>query len=352
MSIEVKTGVKIRRNRFNAGAVAMVFILLAGCVADRPIHRPAATGQESIDYADPFHWVLRPEAGEDFKGVDLFYVYPTVVADRDHPLMSWGDAGVREKTERIARQQTGLFAGFANVYAPYVRQLEFHRIWAAIQNDSFDVETIRTGINDVRAAFRWFRANREPGRPFLLLGHSQGAMDLFQMMKEDFDDPGIASNLVAAYLIGMVILPGDLEGAPHLKPAAGGTDTGVIVTYNTEAPGAGASPFTGPGTWGINPLNWRTDGEPASRTLHLGAVFFDGDGRVARDEPGFCGAVLDEARGALVVDLADAGAYGAPELMGEGVLHMNDLYFFYRNLEHNARRRVAAFRAKQESPGR
>ena len=345
-------GVKIRRNRFKTGAVATAFILLAGCVANRPIHFAAVPDEESIEYADPFHWVLRPEAGEDSKGVDLFYVYPTVVADRDHPLMSWGDAGVREKTERIARQQTGLFAGFANVYAPYVRQLEFHRIWAAIQDESFDVETIRPGINDVRAAFRWFRANRGTDRPFLLLGHSQGAMDLFQMMKEDFDDPGIASNLVAAYLIGTAVRPGDLEGSPHLKLAAGETDTGVIVAYNTEAPGAAASPFTGPGTRGINPLNWRTDGEPASRSLHLGAVFFDGEGRVARDEPGFCGAVLHEDRGALVVDLADAEDYGAPELMGEGVLHMNDLYFFYRNLEHNARRRVAAFRAKQESQGR
>lgn len=352
MSIGEKTGVKIRRNRFSAGAVATAFILLAGCVADRPIHRPAVPDQASIDYADPFHWVLRPEAGADFKGVDLFYVYPTVVADPDHPLMSWTDADVRKKTERIARQQTGMFAGFANVYAPYARQLEFHRVWAAIKDEPFEVETIRTGIDDVRAAFRWFRANQEPGRPFLLLGHSQGAMDLFQMMKEDFDDPGIASGLVAAYLIGMAIQPGDLAGAPHLKPAAGETDTGVIVTYNTEAPGAGASPFTGPGTWGINPLNWRTNGEPASRSLHLGAVFFDGEGRVARDEPGFCGAVLDEDRGALVVDVADTEAYGAPELMGEGVLHMNDLYFFYRNLEHNARRRVAAFLSKRERSGR
>ena len=40
---------------------------------------------------------------------------------------------------------------------------------------------------------------------------------------------------VAAYLIGMAIRPEDIAGFPHLRMANGETDTGVIVTYNSEA---------------------------------------------------------------------------------------------------------------------
>ena len=53
----------------------------------------------------------------------------------------------------------------------------------------------------------------------------------------------------------------------------------MIVSYNTESPDAGPSIFTGPGTYCINPLNWRTDSVPADSSRNLGAVFFDGGRR-------------------------------------------------------------------------
>ena len=324
--------------------------LLAGCL--RGPERPAAgvEREDAPDYGDPANWVLRPEAAAARQGLDVFYIYPTVVADKDRPLMSWTDGGLREKTERIARQQTGMVDGFANVYAPYVRQLEFFRAMEALRRDSPDDEAMRTGADDTRAAFRHYLAHDNGGRPFVLLGHSQGAMDLFQMMKEDFDELPAATNLVAAYLIGMAIREEDLAGHPHLRLARGADDTGVIVTYNAEALVAVDTPFTGPGTYGINPLNWRTDEEPAASTLHLGAVFFDETGAVEREVPEFCEAVFDAERGALIVEPADGGAYDAPAILGEGVYHMNDLYFFYRNLAQNARDRAAAW-AGAESGG-
>ncbi len=314
--------------------------LLAGCA--RGPAGPAAGVEPvaAIDYGDPANWVLRPGAGAGRRALDVFYIYPTVVADREHPLMSWSDGELREKTERIARQQTGMFADFANVHAPYVRQLEFFRAMEALRRDPPDSEAMRTGVEDARAAFRHYLARENGGRPFVLLGHSQGAMDLFELMREDFDDLPAATNLVAAYLIGMAIRPEDLEGHPHLRLAEGESDVGVIVSYNAEAPGAADSPFTGPGTYGINPLNWRTDGAVGSRSMHRGAVFFDEAGAVEREVPEFCEAVFDVGRGALIVEPAEPGVYDAPALLGEGVYHMNDVYFFYRNLGENARKRA------------
>ncbi len=325
--------------------------LAAGCLKG-PEQRPAAAAawDAAPDYGDPAQWVLRPEAGAARQALDVFYIYPTVVADKEHPLMSWTDGELREKTERIARQQTGMFADFANVHAPYVRQLEFFRAMDALRCDPPDYEAMRTGADDTRAAFRHYLEHDNGGRPFVLLGHSQGAMDLFLMMRDDFGELPAATNLVAAYLIGMAIRAEDLAGHPHLRLARGADDTGVIVAYNAEAPVAVDTPFTGPGTYGINPLNWRTDEEPAASTLHLGAVFFDETGAVEREVPEFCEAVFDAERGALIVEPADGGAYDAPAILGEGVYHMNDLYFFYRNLAQNARDRAAAW-AGAESGG-
>ncbi|NLG34230.1 MAG: DUF3089 domain-containing protein [Lentisphaerae bacterium] len=298
---------------------------------------------EVIDYGDALNWVLRPGEDAERRDLDVFYVYPTVVADREHALMSWDSEEIRRKTERIARQQTGMMAEYANVFAPYCRQLEFYRIMEVVQSSEPDVEAMRTGMDDVRAAFRHYLEHWNGGRPFLLLGHSQGAMDLWELMKEDFDDPAVSSNLVAAYLLGMAISPEDFDAHPHLKPAMGEADTGVIVSFNSEAPEAAPSPFSGPGTYGINPLNWRTDGEPASASLHLGAVFFDETGQMTEEIPEFCSTTLDTTRGALIVEPVGGGTYDAPDLFGNGVFHMNDVYFFYHNLGENARVRAAAF---------
>lgn len=302
---------------------------------------------EPIRYDNPDNWVLLPETGEDLKPVDVFYVYPTVVAHNNRPLMSWTNDITCQKTEHIARQQSGIFASYANVYAPYCRQLEFHRAWAALTGpDAPDYAPMEQGILDIRDAFNYYMEHFNQGRPFILLGYSQGAMDLFFLMKDEFEKTGIPDQLIAAYLIGMSIRPEDVRQAPHLRFAAASNDTGVIITYNTELADTPESPFATPGAFCINPLNWSTADETASASLNLGAVFFDGQGRITNEAPGFCSARLDPDRGTLVVSPTLPGTYDAPDILGTGITHMNDIYLFYRNLEENGRQRIAAISQK------
>ncbi len=329
--------------------VLLIFVIIG---AVRSMLKPVPSAVTAPDYADAAAWALRPVDDAALQAVDVFYLHPVLVATPDEPLMQWKDTAVRQKVVVYSTQQAGMFTGFANVYVPFVRQLEYGRAIIALQQTPPDYAAMIDGAEDARRAFRHYMEQWNDGRPFILFGHSEGAMDLYHVLVNELADPAVRGRFVAAYLIGMPITTAELAASPHLRLAQDEADTSVIISYNTEAPEADPSVFSVPGAACINPLNWRTDAAPADRSLNLGAVFFDYEGTSTApvaELPAFCGAVVDPARGALIVELDEPAAYSAEKLMGKGVYHMNDIYFFYRNLAQNARTRATAFQAAQPS---
>ncbi|WP_294481177.1 DUF3089 domain-containing protein [uncultured Victivallis sp.] len=327
-------------------AAAILSATLSGCVQPCESAQACrlAAEKRSVDYAKPENWVMLPDCpAEERKPIDVFYVYPTVFASRKHAVMHWDSEEMRTKTRNIAGQQTGPFLPVGNVYAPFVRQGELHLVLAALAERPGTDAPMEIGFRDTVDAFRYYLKHWNGGRPFILVGHSQGAYDLLALLKREFKDPALRKKLIAAYLIGCPITDADLAGNPHLKMAEGPIDSGVIVTWNSEAREAAPSLFTGrPGTRCINPLNWRTDAVPAPAAANVGAVFFDGEGRITGEIPAFCGAEIRPETGALVVTPEFPGQYDS-SLLGAGIYHMNDIYFFYRNLEINARDRAASY---------
>ena len=162
--------------------------------------------------------------------------------------------------------------------------------------------------------------------------------------------PRLRERLVAAYLIGWSFTREDAEKFPWLKPARGETDLGVIVSYNTQLARAGHSFVLREGAFGINPVNWKTDGTPAPASAHKGAVIFDiATGKILKTVPHFSSARLEEESGALVVE-ADPAEYDASQsVFPAGVMHMYDYMFFYENLKENVRRRTDAWFEKNRS---
>ncbi|MBR1999727.1 MAG: DUF3089 domain-containing protein, partial [Lentisphaeria bacterium] len=146
---------------------------------------------------------------------------------------------------------------------------------------------------------------------------------------------------VAAYLIG---IPLKKESAGAKLPfAKGADDFGVVITWNTESPDAAKSPFSGKGTYCINPLNWRTDAVPAAATKNPGSMFYDyTTGKITRFTH-LCGAVIDPEKGALTVRLPAEPAWLGKSIFGKGIYHMNDLYLFYDAMVNNMRLRVSAW---------
>lgn len=288
------------------------------------------------DYTVTSSWAHLPENAE--KPVDVFYVYPTIYAEESPLNMDFTRKDLQGRIANLMFSQAGVFTPTANLYAPYYRQMSF-----AVLNpeeDMYQNRYFRIGAGDVTQAFDFYLKNHNDGRPFILAGHSQGSMVLVNLMQKRFDDPALQKQLVAAYLIGYSVTDDDLKKFPWLKSAAGKDDTGVIISYNTQAPNTTGSPVLLPGAICINPLNWKTDGTPAEKPLNLGAVFYDNQGKLFKDVSGYCGATINSKIGALETsppETLDIGNFP------KGVYHKFDYPFFYRNLEKNIKTRCAAY---------
>lgn len=308
----------------------------------------------ATDYRDPENWVIC-EAEKPDTDYDVFYVYPTLFADKKQPLMNWrNNQKLRAKTVAFATAQTGIFGGRARVFAPFVHQLDYTRCLTELEpgRDWIDSDAIVPGVVDTMAAFRYYLEHFNHGRPYILIGHSQGSMDLYLTLIST-PETSVLRGFVAAYLPGLphrkaAKIAADFSGC-GIAPATGATDLGVVIVWNTQAPGVDNPRFTGNKTCCINPLNWRTDATPAGKAENLGAFFYDYRNGNTRTVPEFCGARIDTERGALIVDLPVNGEYDAKGFMGQGVFHMNDVWFFAGNIRRNAELRVKLWKEKYGS---
>ncbi len=303
------------------------------------------------DYRLTENWVIC-EAEKPDTDYDVFYVYPTLFADKKQPFMNWRDnPKLRAKTVGFAKAQTGIFGNRVRVFAPFVRQLEYNRCLEELKPGSNwcgEPAGIGIGMIDTLEAFQYYLGHFNNRRPYILLGHSQGAVELFWMMRIALPPDATKRGFVAAYLPGLPRFPEEQETfcARHHPPAAGETDLGVIIAWNTQAPDADNPRFPGNKIYCINPLNWRTDATPADKTENIGAFFYDYRNGSTRTVPNFCGARIDTERGTLLVDLPVNSEYDARGFMGRGVFHMNDIWFFAGNIRANAELRVKKWKEK------
>ncbi|MBQ6474011.1 MAG: DUF3089 domain-containing protein [Victivallales bacterium] len=299
-------------------------------------------------YALEENWVIRDSHTPSSKAsYDIFYVYPTLVGKAEDSEMEWLDnPKIRQKVKGFAEAQTrGIFGEDARVFAPYVHQLTYESVMKIQKKGGLvpaEWPAFRRGMQDTVAAFRHYLAHDNHQRPFILLGHSQGAMDLYHLLR---NCPEITpdNGFVAAYLAGLphvteAKIRSDFQG--RIKPGKGASDLGVILAWNTQNQEATSTFCAGFGEYCINPLNWRTDAVPADRALHRLAYFYDyRDGSVKKSSQLFS-AVISPDKGALLVDLPSNSEWDIQGFMGKGVFHANDVWFFAGNLRENAKSRV------------
>lgn len=297
----------------------------------------------SVDYSDKQNWAYWND-GEN-KTADLFIVCPTVDMGKGGNLNAdIKNEKYRESFKGALNMELGIYSDAAEVYAPYYRQATFP-IYSMSEQER--ERYLEYAYEDVRDAFLYYAEHSDADRPLILAGFSQGSDMVIRLMKDLFGDKKYADRLVAAYCIGWKLTEDEVKQYPQLKPAEGEKNTGVIVCFNSEAENIKSSLMIGENekTYAINPLNWKTDSTRADKSENLGACFTDYSGAVTKEEKNLTGAYIDEKRGALKVTDVSAADY-SNKLFEDGIYHLYDYQFFFRNLQNNVKTRLSEYEAK------
>ena len=313
-------------------ALLIAVLCLSGCTAK----------QENI-YAKAENWAYLETDTSD-KEADVFFICPTIYGgDSENYNMALDDTETRQSFLGATNMEKGIYDTDCRFFAPYYRQVGL----SVYQMDVQDREQyLEIAYEDVKQAFEYYMENYNDGRPIVLAGFSQGADMCIRLLKDCFADEEVKDLLVACYAIGWSISEEELQDYEHLKFAQGESDVGVIVSFNSEAEDVSDSLLipAGTKTLAINPLNWRTDGTPADKSLNKGACFTDYDGNITSEIPQLTGAYIDDVRGALkVTDVTSEEYPPVLSIFDSGVYHLYDYQFFYRNLQENVSARIANY---------
>ncbi len=298
------------------------------------------------DYSKSEHWLNIPDT--DY-AVDVFYLYPTTWTRNDgEPYVCEIDnKSMIDGAKLIYNGQATAFETVGNIYAPYYRQVD--AVWV-LGEPLVGQEKYFTGVpyTDAVAAFEYYLENYNNGKPFILAGHSQGSAVTKAIVKYYMKEhPDIYEKMIAAYVIGYFVTEDELKDFNHIKFAENAFDTGVVVSWNVEAPGTTENPLAPKGSISINPISWTRGEETASAELNLGSEIF------SRTEPHltrmdkFADAKVNLKRGTVVCSTADVDTFAPGALFPRGVYHSHDYGFYYHNIRENAANRVKSFLAKE-----
>ena len=326
---------------------------------------PLTGENEATDYSKDENWMYKQTEAKN--AVDLLYFYPTVTLEPDYYLVSKISDDMRFGANYGFMDTGSCFKEYTNVFAPYYTQVTVKPSPQNVINEyaakyGLDPENLKGYSNiityshvrtDVYAALDYYFEHFNNGRPFILAGHSQGSQVVQIILSEYMRvHPEFYSKMVVAYSGGFTITKDYLRDNPHLKAATGEIDTGVIVSWATEAPDAKQGGFAIPtGSMSINLLNWKTDETYADSSLNKG--------RLLQNHPLHTYAVITSGempdcqinleRGTLVTTFNDQENYPMETISliaGEKSYHTYDYSFYYMNLKENGQKRIEAFLQK------
>ena len=229
---------------------------------------PAQEADPVPDYAKPETWLCMPGRGDPCSrplpttalnpngygsvgqsvpasapAIDCFYVYPTV--SRDPGANSDLVAGPEEMA--VVTVQFARFASICRPFAPLYRQATLTALLAGIAAGNV-VRTMDAAYGDVLAAWRHYLRHHNQGRPFVLIGHSQGTIHLSRLLASEIETSDAARQMLSAILIGynVEVPEGKLVGGTFKRTplCSRPGETGCVITYvsfrATNPPPAGS----------------------------------------------------------------------------------------------------------------
>lgn len=336
-------------------AILCVFMLAAqnvtapGAAAGKAESTMSADDVNNVtDYSKPGNWLSADMSGS--LPVDIFYLYPTAwqKGPNDSNYCSVDNVSMIKGANGAFNRQATAFLPVGNIYAPYYRQADAVYTLTlptiAQQDEAVRIIPAADGV----AAFNYYLDHYNKGRPFILAGHSQGSNVLLYILAQIKDQPEVLGRMVAAYVIGFSVTKDYLAQNTPLKFAAGPDDTGVIISYNTEAEGVTSSPVVRPGALAINPISWTLTDLEAPKEDNAGSIrpvtMALSDLTPVKD---LASAQVNTLRGVVVCKSVDVNRYSIQGM--PGVYHSYDYPFYFYNIRANAQNRVKKYLAAHPS---
>ena len=232
-------------------ALCAAFLVLGAA----PSQAQAPAPPPPADYSNDANWLCRPgrtdactqDAGatiiapsgqltaEPFTAnpdapIDCFYVYPTVSLE---PTPN-ADLQINASERAVARAHLERFTSQCRPFAPVYRQMTLAGLAAVMRGDRGAVDRALP-YNDVLAAWRYYLEHDNHGRGVVLLGHSQGAGILVQLIKNEIDGKPAQARLISAIITGAnVIVPPDADvggSFQHIPACRAPTQIGCVISY-------------------------------------------------------------------------------------------------------------------------
>lgn len=315
--------------------------------------KPATAFAETIapeapDYNNPDHWAALPDRedaadftpdgvsdGQANADVDVFFVHPTTYLSSagwnapmgDKPSGNWVDNAVMPG-------QASAFNGKTRVFAPRYRQAQIYAFFALEDGGN---DALELAYSDIAAAFEHYLAEYNDGRPFIVAGHSQGALHTRSLLERRISGTQLPGRLVAAYPIGYPMRADELHVTMVDIPVCQSAEqTGCLVTWNTIGDGYRAFQPT-QGQVCVNPLTWTNDNTQAGFIDNMGALSIAAKAVM----PGVADARCEN--GMLHVNEIRTDVYDELPNMGKGNHHLLDYALFWSNIRENVSARVDAF---------
>ena len=245
-----------RATRPGATFIAVTIAVLLGAASGPTLDSASATSLHATAGSSSTVWLCRPGlAGDPCEisdavtavtasgteeavarhlapgSFDCFYVYPTVSPE----LTENADLTVGAAEIDAAKEQASQFSSVCSVYAPVYRQRTLLSLAAGLGSDP---SANAVAYASLAAGWADFLAHYSDGKPFVLIGHSQGAAMLILLIRAEIDhNRSLRSRLVSAIVLGGnvqvpngKIVGGSFQNVPACtSPSA----TGCVIAYSS-----------------------------------------------------------------------------------------------------------------------